>query len=52
MISEELTAEWVEIFGRPENRGKDPSWLLAKMGCLPDGVDPEDPRVVEILRLT
>jgi hypothetical protein len=50
MISRELTDEWVEIFSRPENRGKDPCWLLAKMGYLPDGVDQGDPRVIEILK--
>jgi len=50
MRSREITDEWVEIFSKPENRGKDPCWLLAKMGWFPDGVDIEDPRVIEILK--
>lgn len=49
MIIKEITDEFVEVFGKPENRSG-PMWELMKMGTpLPDGVDPEDPRVKAIL---
>lgn len=51
MIIKELTDEFVEVFGKPENRNG-PMWELIIMGApLPDGIDPDDPRVVDILRV-
>lgn len=50
MIIKELTDEFVEIFGKPENRSSDPMWMLIRMKApLPVGVDPNDPRVLRLL---
>lgn len=50
MIIKELTDEFVEVFGKPENRKGDPMWMLIRMKApLPVGVDPNDPRVVRLL---
>lgn len=44
----ELTDEWVELFEDESNR-RGPMWMLAKMGYLPCGVDPNDERVRGLL---
>lgn len=48
MNIKELTDEWVEFFGKPENQNG-AMWLLAKDGCFPIGVDEDDARVKRIL---
>lgn len=44
----EVTDDFVECFSKPENR-TGVMWMMIKMGPLPVGVDPDDPRVKAIL---
>ena len=45
----EVTDDFVDCFGKPENRSGF-MWQLIKMGApLPVGVDADDPRVLRIL---
>ena len=43
-----VTDEWIDCF-EIEAKRYGPMWMLAKMGYLPAGVDPDDMRVRAIL---
>lgn len=47
---DEITREWVECFDDAVKRGEDVAdsiFFRMALMCLPAGVDPDDPRVVE-----